>query len=188
MARSLFLPCNIPLRNWHHYLLAVMCNQRISRRIFGVITRLLPLPLLDHSVNHGNGPSVFRSQGELAHWSGSLLPEPGHSPVYAQIYIYDPHIAVTHWMASGNTGSGLHLDTVEVLEGILQQNHQYTPLYLHAHEVLTQFPDTPDVAVCFRVAPGTDHQCYNLPTADEVAVILPTNVSTTEHHDSDIIL
>ena len=46
MARSLFLPCNIPLQNWHHYLLAVMCNQRISRRIFGVITELLPLPLL----------------------------------------------------------------------------------------------------------------------------------------------
>ena len=72
----------------------------------------------DHSVNRGNGPPVFRIQGELAHWSGSLLPEPGHSPVYAQIYIYDPHIAVTHRMAN-NTGSGLRLDTVEVLEGIL---------------------------------------------------------------------
>ena len=37
--------------------------------------------------------------------------------------------------------------------------------------------------MCLRVAPGTDCQRYNLPTADEVAVILPTNVSTTEHHD-----
>ena len=34
-----------------------------------------------------------------------------------------------------------------------------------------------------RVAPGTDRRRYNLPTADEVAVILPTNVSTTEHRD-----
>jgi hypothetical protein len=33
------------------------------------------------------------------------------------------------------------------------------------------------------VAPGTDRRRYNLPTADEVAVILPTNVTSTEARD-----
>ncbi len=56
----------------------------------------------DHSINQGNGPPVFRIQGELAHWSGTLLPEPGHSPVYAQLYIYDPSTAVGYRMANNN--------------------------------------------------------------------------------------
>ena len=72
---------------------------------------------------------------------------------------------------------------MEILEGLLRANHQYAPLYLHAHEVLAQYPDTSDVSVCLRVAPGTDTRHYNLPTVDEVAVILPTDVSSTEPRD-----
>ena len=34
-----------------------------------------------------------------------------------------------------------------------------------------------DVCIRLHVAPGSDHRCYNLPTADEVAVILPTNAN-----------
>src|SRR6266550_7236054 len=67
----------------------------------------------DHSINQGNGPPVFRIQGELAHWSGTLLPETGHSPVYAQLYIYDPSTAVGYRMANNN-GSALRHDTMEI--------------------------------------------------------------------------
>jgi hypothetical protein len=136
----------------------------------------------DHSINRGNGPPVFHIQGELAHWSGTLLPEPGHSPVYAQLYIYDPSTAVGYRMAN-NSGSALRHDTMEILEDILRRNHQYAPIYLHAHEVLSQYPDTTDVSVHLRIAPGTDRRRYNLPTADEVAVILPTSIASSEPRD-----
>ncbi|KAF8348758.1 hypothetical protein F5887DRAFT_879745, partial [Amanita rubescens] len=137
----------------------------------------------DHTVNCRNGPPVFRIQGELAHWSGSLLPEPGRPPIYAQLYIYDPRSAVAQHIANNSERSALHSDTMEILEGLLRANHQYAPLYLHAHEVLAQYPDTSDVSVRLRVAPGTDTRRYNLPTVDEVAVILPTDVSSTEPRD-----
>ena len=128
-------------------------------------------------------PPVFHIQGELAHWSGSLLPEPGRPPVYAQLYIYEPHTAVVHRMST-NADSGLRQDTMELLEEVIYTHHQYAPVYLYAHQVLAQYPEALDVSVHLRIAPGTDQRHYNLPTADEVAVILPTNVtSTTEAHD-----
>ncbi|KAF8346633.1 hypothetical protein F5887DRAFT_883137, partial [Amanita rubescens] len=136
----------------------------------------------DHRVNRGNGPPVFRIQGELAHWSGSLLPEPGRPPVYAQLYIYEPHIAVTQRM-SNNANSDLRQDTMELLEEVIRTHHQYAPVYLHAHEVLAQHPGALDISVRLHVAPGTDWRRYNLPTADEVAVVLPTNITSTEARD-----
>jgi hypothetical protein len=51
----------------------------------------------DGFVNHmnqqipGAGPYTFRVHGVLYHRIGSLLPQQGEQPRYAQLYIYDPH-------------------------------------------------------------------------------------------------
>ncbi|GJZ43334.1 hypothetical protein Tco_0590589 [Tanacetum coccineum] len=35
---------------------------------------------IDHSVNKGRGPYVFKISGQIYHWIGSLCPEEGHHP------------------------------------------------------------------------------------------------------------
>ena len=45
---------------------------------------------VDDSLNRkGRGPYVFRLHGQTYHKIGSLLPEPGATPKFAQLYIYD---------------------------------------------------------------------------------------------------
>ena len=45
---------------------------------------------VDDSINKkGRGPYVFRLHGQTYHSIGSLLPEPGVPPKFAQLYIYD---------------------------------------------------------------------------------------------------
>ena len=51
-------------------------------------------------------------------------------------------------------------------------HHTYTPIYQHAHEILQMY-DVPDYTVKLCVVPENDPRHYNLPTADEVGVILP---------------
>lgn len=138
----------------------------------------------DHSVNAGNGPPVFRIHGELCHLSGSLLPSPGHAPTYAQLYIYEPRDALQHRMAN-NVDNNTHLreDTMAILQDVISTYHQYAPLYLYAHEILRNYGETEDVSIRLRVVPGTDRRRYNLPTADEVAVILPGDQSRTQSRD-----
>jgi hypothetical protein len=135
----------------------------------------------DHSVNVGRGPPVFRIQGELHHDSASLLPRAGVSPRYAQLYIYDPHSALRYRMENNPNGN-LREDTMSVLQDVIRNNHQYAPVYMHAYEILRN-EQSEELCIRLRVAPGTDRRRYNLPTADEVAVILPGDESHSEARD-----
>ncbi|KAL6300080.1 hypothetical protein BKA93DRAFT_819615 [Sparassis latifolia] len=117
---------------------------------------------IDDHLNNGWSEPVFRIHGELRHRHGSLLPQERQDPAYAQLYIYDPRDALNQRM---QRNSNLRRDTMECLQGILNTSHHYAHVYKHAYEVLAGRGDIEDVVI---------HQCrYNLPTADEMAVILP---------------
>lgn len=51
---------------------------------------------VDHSVNNGKGPFVFRVSGRTYHSLGSLVPPDGLTPKYAQLYMYDSREALKH--------------------------------------------------------------------------------------------
>lgn len=44
---------------------------------------------IDSSMNNGSAPPQFILSGQNYHRIGSLLPEPGSNPKFAQLYIYD---------------------------------------------------------------------------------------------------
>ena len=137
----------------------------------------------DRSVNGpGRGPPVFRICGDLCHRSGALEPSPGQPPQYAQLYVYEPRDALALRM---NINMDLRPDVMETLQTLLHESHQYAQMYRHAHEILRTYGPTDNATVRLRLAPNTDHRRYNLPTVDEVAVILPSDHST---HPRDIIL
>jgi hypothetical protein len=55
---------------------------------------------IDISRNRGKAPPVFIMNGENYHQIGSLLPLPGKSPKFAQLYIYDTDNEVANRMAA----------------------------------------------------------------------------------------
>jgi hypothetical protein len=137
----------------------------------------------DHSINCGRGQPVFRICGELCHRSGALIPSGDQPPQYAQLYIYEPRAALESRMAQNET---LSQNIMHGLQNMLLQHHQYAPVFKHAHEILCEYNGPiEDAEVRLRVAPGLDKRRYNLPTADEVAVILPGSQSRAPR---DIVL
>ncbi len=58
------------------------------------------------------GNYTYRLRGELYHRMGSLLPQPGEAPKFAQLYINDPHAELDGRM--GNFG-GLNWDIMQSL-------------------------------------------------------------------------
>ena len=117
----------------------------------------------------GRGPSVFRIHGELRHLSGSLLPEESEPPSYSQLYVYDPDLAYRQRISRNEN---LSLNTMRILQRIMWDNNPYASIYQHAYEVLRKY-DAPDYTMKLCVAPGHDPRRYNLPTANEVGIILP---------------
>ncbi|KAJ7500136.1 hypothetical protein B0H11DRAFT_1714802 [Mycena galericulata] len=67
---------------------------------------------------------------------------------------------------------------------MLREHNPYVHLFRHSHEVLRDLgDDVEDHSVRLRVAPGVHARRGNLPTADEVAVILPGDQSRAEPRD-----
>ncbi|EPQ61091.1 hypothetical protein GLOTRDRAFT_30816, partial [Gloeophyllum trabeum ATCC 11539] len=125
---------------------------------------------IDDSVNTGRGPYVFRVHGELYHQAGSLLPPEGTPPAYAQLYIHDPRDALEQRM---RRNPNLRRDTMDLLQGLLLEHHWYAHRYKHAFEIIREYGED-DIAVRLRFNPREhDWRRYNLPTADEVAAIIP---------------
>ncbi|KAF8875803.1 hypothetical protein CPB84DRAFT_1884462 [Gymnopilus junonius] len=126
-----------------------------------------------------HGPPIFCIHGQLKHKIGSLLPIEGHSPTYAQLYIQDPLAAVDYHMAKN---PNLHQDTMQLLQDVISHNDSYAGLYLHTYEILEHY-NAPNYSLHLHIAPGQSIHTHNLPTVDEVAVIIPNENTYHDHHD-----
>jgi len=83
---------------------------------------------IDRSINTGNGPYVFRINGVVHHRIGSLLPEPGNRPEYAQLYIYDTEHEVSNRLGIlRNDDSSNDLDP-NIVADIIKMLDTYNPL------------------------------------------------------------
>ncbi|KAJ7576227.1 hypothetical protein C8J56DRAFT_800476, partial [Mycena floridula] len=131
----------------------------------------------DRSINTLREP-VFQIQGCLHHRSGTLLPAGGAKPKYSQLYIYEPRAALAHRVSNNEALSPA------TMAAIISQNHQYVSVDRHAYEILHQYGDNvEDYAIRLQLHPGLDRRTYNLPTADEVAVILPGETYDADYRD-----
>lgn len=67
---------------------------------------------IDTSVNKGRGPNVYRLKGQNCHRIGSLLPLPGKSPKYNQLYIQDTENENQNRIEAFRFSSYLHSFTI----------------------------------------------------------------------------
>ncbi|PIA65620.1 hypothetical protein AQUCO_00100849v1 [Aquilegia coerulea] len=115
---------------------------------------------MDDRILNGRGPKAFTIHGELCHNVGSLIPEIRKVPSYAQLYIYDSNSA-TDYRNKRNPQ--------------LLENNKLCKVYKHAYEVLKESNTDEDanISVWLHYKPDTDKKRYNLPTSEDIAVIMP---------------
>ncbi|KAJ7829705.1 hypothetical protein B0H13DRAFT_2372415 [Mycena leptocephala] len=105
---------------------------------------------------HGPNAWVFRILGNLRHVSGALTAPEGTAPSYAQLYMYDPSVALQQRM---NRNSNLRQDTMQSLQTMLTASHVYAPIYKQAYEILEDLGnDVDDAEIRLRVVPGNDRR------------------------------
>ncbi|KDQ08676.1 hypothetical protein BOTBODRAFT_75354, partial [Botryobasidium botryosum FD-172 SS1] len=120
----------------------------------------------------GRGPYTFRIHGTLHHIIGTMLPQPGHAPSYAQLWIHDPDVALDHRMVRN---AERNATTMQEIQQALLQHNQYARLYKTAYQRLVEQQDQgiQDVQVRIHLDPGKDQRRYNLPVAAEVGAVIP---------------
>lgn len=141
---------------------------------------------LDQRVVNGRGPPSFVIHGELRHRTGSLMHPPEKEPRYAQLYIYDPDTALLYRCRNN---PHLREDVMKIIQDTLLEHNPFPAKYRQAHEILCQ-PGVGDANIPVRLhySSAQDRRRYNLPTADEIAVILPGDGNDDPSGMRDILL
>ncbi|XP_071695262.1 uncharacterized protein [Rutidosis leptorrhynchoides] len=147
---------------------------------------------VDHKINSGKGPYVYRMCGQNYHLGGSLIPQPGKEPRFCQLYIYDTKHEVDNRInaysnshnASSNTSQyGLDSDTVFRLKGLLDQTNPLVKKFRMARDRY-DMNEKETIKIKLIGSRAKDGRTYNLPTADEVAALVIGDIDgTTDKRD-----
>lgn len=132
------------------------------------------------------GIQSFSIHGQIYHQTGAALRE-GAVPRYAQLYFVGSERAVE----ARTEGNNLNPEIVRRLTELIEQNNPFVEYYHTALRSLQESELEGSLRVVlnpeFRlvVEPSTDRRRYNLPTVDEVAVVIPDG---TDRNTRDVIL
>ena len=128
------------------------------------------------TVNWGNGVQCFQIHGELYHLQGPLEPAEDQHPQFAQLFLFDLAFAADSRSIQHPT-----LDPVilQQLTDMLHQCNPYIEIYQTAKERLEDIPpELGNMQVILNprlqliMEAGADKRRYNLPTSNEVAMII----------------
>jgi len=121
---------------------------------------------------------LFQIHGALYHRQGPLAPAGGPGDAqFSQVYLYDPADAAT---ARAEGANDLDPNLIHSLTMMLQRSNPLIQLYLTARERYAEISEEGSDArlilnpqLRLVVERGADRRRENLPTADEVSMILP---------------
>jgi len=123
----------------------------------------------------------------MYHRQGPLVPGGGRDALYSQIYLYDPAYAAQE---RSRRAPELDPEIVHSLTLMLQQSNPMIQMYLTAKERLADIAQAED-NFCLILNPqlqlvverGADMRRENLPTTDEVSMILPVEYGSAGFRD-----
>ncbi|XP_056864414.1 uncharacterized protein LOC130511444 [Raphanus sativus] len=132
---------------------------------------------IDHSINNGRGPFVFRMSGENYHRIGDIVPEPGQAPKFSQLYIIDTLNEIKNRLdayagSDGASAKKLREPLVLLLQNMLDQYNPHVKAFRSARD---RFDVEGSTGYRMRLIESrqSDGRTHNLPTANEVAALIP---------------
>ena len=139
----------------------VQINDSFSFTSLGCNQNLLP----------GYNP-IFKIQGKIYHRIGSLLPQEGAVPKYAQVYIFDTENELQNRL--NNQDSNLDKEILQNIQKALHKCNPYIKSFKSAAELLAVQNDVKIVLHHKKSLKPTEahNRTYNLPQSSEVAALV----------------
>ncbi|KAG5610803.1 hypothetical protein H5410_022084 [Solanum commersonii] len=141
--------------------------------------------LMHLSIKQTKGPRTFRLSGQNYHKIGSLLPNEGSTPKFAQLYIYDTENEKTNRM-NVISNNQIHAQIVTELKEMLDKHNVLAKSFRMVRDRF-QVEQSTNVKLRLIGRRGSDGRRYNLPSVSEVAALVIGNFEPT-NTDRDIII
>nr|XP_043638365.1 uncharacterized protein LOC122609383 [Erigeron canadensis] len=138
---------------------------------------------VDKEANKGRGPNVFRIQGENCHRLGGLVPVGDSPPIFSQMYIYDTTNEVEHRLnavSKDNPSSSRKIQPLDkdLIKEIKEMLDACNPLVDTFRLARDRYEENPSESFKLKLI-GTrekDGRTYCLPTAPEIAALVPGDI------------
>ncbi|KAL8132621.1 hypothetical protein AgCh_008197 [Apium graveolens] len=143
---------------------------------------------VDHSINCGRAPYVYRLNGQNHHIFGLLIPDEGDDPKFCQLYIYDTEHEVDNRMKWVKVDDGEPIDA-EIVEGlvhILDESNQLVKKFCYARDRFKEQP-VRDLKIKLKICRAENGRKNLIGLSDEVACVMVGEIDTTVG-DKDIIV
>jgi hypothetical protein len=129
--------------------------------------------IVDKNINNGHAPYVFRMHGQNYHHIGTLLPEEGTRPRWAQLYFYDTEHEVSNRISSTQCSgekSSIDPHIVEGIKNMLDENNVLAKTFRMARDRFKEedFHDVTLKLVGKRYTSST----HSLPSASEITTLV----------------
>ncbi|XP_019152280.1 PREDICTED: uncharacterized protein LOC109149095, partial [Ipomoea nil] len=129
---------------------------------------------IDRTLNNGTAPPVFRLHGQNFHLLGSLMPEFGSRPKFAQLYIYDTQNEIQNRIDAireDDVHNKLHAEIVQDIQDALDQNNVLVKSFRMARTEIETNPMA-EIKIKLIGKRNKDARTYNLPQVSEVAALI----------------
>nr|XP_043639291.1 uncharacterized protein LOC122610362 [Erigeron canadensis] len=140
---------------------------------------------INDSINDGSAPYVFRIEGQIHHWLGTICPPVGETPRFLQMYIYDTDNELRNRLRffPDVQRANVHETFVASLIHVLDNNNELIKLFRSARD-LCHTVDVPN----FFIQLHTSYKkiCYDTPVNDCIGAIVCDNDSIS--HEFDIVV
>ncbi|EGO20270.1 hypothetical protein SERLADRAFT_442403 [Serpula lacrymans var. lacrymans S7.9] len=129
---------------------------------------------IDHAVTSAAGPYSFRIHGGLHHSISAFHPPED------RLFLRNEN----------NRGHGTTPATMLEIQDTLEQFNPFIPLYKQAYQIIMEKPEAERANITAHIAldQTLDQYHYNLPTADEVAAVIPGDGEQDVDEHCDIVL
>jgi hypothetical protein len=113
----------------------------------------------------GSGVSNFTVHGQVYHFIGSLLPNEGQAPKFAQLYIYDTENEIRNRL---NIMQDLDITILQNLQNMLDAVNPYIQVFRQAQDII-QTSEISDVSIVIHGNCTRNLHRYEAPTSSDIA-------------------
>jgi hypothetical protein len=141
-------------------------------------------------INKGEGPYIFRINGQIHHRIGSLLPEQGQPPQYAELYIFYTKNEIKNRIKALHKEDPQEKDIdPNIVQELKNMLHKYNPLvkiFRHARDLLEEHNGI-DVSICIVGAQKGDPIQYEMSHTEDLAMLIVGDLNL-QKYKRDIIV
>ena len=130
-----------------------------------------------------DGVYTYRIQGAVMHELGPLRAREGQEGGFAQIYFYDPNDQITRRQG---IFSQINEDRLREVQTILETSNRFCHVYKTIREREVEEGPVEELKIVLKDARETNgrrQRQYDLPSANEIAVLMPGDEAATEPRD-----